>query len=305
MLQRVRNHFQAEGVLEVDVPALNRYTASDPNIASLRLPDVHGHDRFLQTSPESFMKRLLADGYPDIYAICKAFRAGEAGAMHQPEFTIVEWYRLGFDLDEIVDDTVRLIAGALDRPDLERAEVMDYSTAFERTLGLNPFTAFVDELAEAAGADTSLRDAIGEDRDTWLDLLLGAHVSSQFATGTLTVVRHYPSSQAALARISPHNPSVADRFEVFLGHFELANGYVELTDAAEQRRRFVSDLDRRRLSGRAGVPVDEPLIEALEHGLPDCAGVALGFERLLMLATDTCDIRDVVCFALDEDLRHD
>ena len=305
VLQRCRTRFEACDVLEVDVPALNRYTATDPNIGSLRLNDDDGGDRFLQTSPESFMKRLLAGGYPDIFSICKAFRDGEAGALHQPEFTIIEWYRRGFDLDAIIGDTVCLIAGALDRPELETALVTDYGDAFENALGLNPLTAFVDELADAAGADSSLRDSVGNDRDAWLDLLLSTRVAKQFDPDALTVIRHYPASQAALARICPDNPSVAERFEVFYGNMELANGYVELTDAVEQRRRMVEDLDRRKLSNRPGVPVDEPLIGALEHGLPECAGVALGLERLLMIAAGRQDIRDIVTFAFDEDPRDD
>ncbi len=305
MLQRCRNYFEACGILEVDVPALNRYTASDPNIGSLRLIDDDGGDRFLQTSPESFMKRLLAGGYPDIYSICKAFREGEAGARHQAEFTMIEWYRRGFDLDAIIDDTVRLIAAVLGRPELEHAAVTDYGDAFESALGLNPLTAFVDELAHAADADSSLRTSVGNDRDAWLDLLLSIRVATQFDPDALTVVRYYPASQAALARICPDNPSLAERFEVFYGSMELANGYVELTDADEQRRRFVADLDRRKLGNRPGVPVDEPLIGALEHGLPECAGVALGFERLLMIAAGKQDIRDVVTFTLDEGPRDD
>ena len=166
-------------------------------------------------------------------------------------------------------------------------------------------SASVDELASAAAADAPLRESVGDDRDAWLDLLLSTRVAPGFDADTLTVVRHYPASQAALSRISPGDSNVAERFEVFYGSTELANGYVELTDATEQKRRILADLDRHKLADRPGVPVDEPLLSALENGLPECAGVAMGFERLLMIAAGKQDIRHVVTFAFDEDPRHD
>lgn len=300
LLRRARAWFDAQSVLEVDVPALHVYTATDPNIQSIRVRADDSVERYLQTSPESFMKRLLAAGYPDIYSICKAFRQGEAGRSHQPEFTIVEWYRRGFGLDAIISDTVDLIATLLDRQDLSSPDVYDYTHAFRAALGLDPLTAFTDELADAAGADESLRSSLGSDRDAWLDLLLSTRVAPGFAAGKLTVLRHYPASQAALSRLCPDNRNVADRFEVFYGSSELANGFVELMDPVEQRNRMAADLDRRRVSHRPGVPVDEYLLAALEHGLPECSGVALGFERLLMIAAGKDDIRDVVTFAFEE-----
>ena len=297
MLGRARAFFAERGLLEVDTPAINRYSASDPHIDGQRVMARDGTERFLQTSPESFMKRLLADGYPDIFSICKAFRDGESGRMHQPEFTIVEWYRHGHGLDEMIKDTVNLIARVLDQPSLDDPQVYEYTTAFEALAGINPMTAFVDELADAADADTALRESIGQQRDAWLDLLLSKRVAAEFDRGKLTVIRHYPASQAALARLCPDNADVADRFEIFYGSIELANGYVELTDADEQRRRIESDLDRRRVARLPQVPVDEALLAALSHGLPQCAGVAVGFERLLMIAAGKSDIRDVVTFA--------
>ena len=307
MLGRARAFFADRGLLEVDTPAINRYAASDPYIDGQRVMTRDGGERFLQTSPESFMKRLLADGYPDIYSICKAFREGESGKMHRPEFTIVEWYRHGFALDEMIDDTVTFIATVLGLPDLSDPEVYEYATAFEEFAGINPMTAFTDELADAADADAALRESLGQQRIAWLDLLLGTRVATGFQAGKLTVIRHYPANQAALARLCPDNANVADRFEVFYGSIELANGYVELTDAEEQRQRIESDLDRRRVSKRPQVPVDEALLAALSHGLPECAGVAVGFERLLMIAADKTDIRDVVTFAHDgeADFRDD
>ena len=300
MLERARAFFRSRDVLEVDTPALGRHAASDPNIDSLRVADTGGTTLYLQTSPESFMKRLLADGYPDIYGLGHVFRGGEAGRLHQPEFTMVEWYRRGFGLDAMIDETVTFVADLLDRPDLAEVESLEYRDAFRRFAGIDPFAASTDELAEAASADAGLRESLGDDRDAWLDLLLSTRVAAGFAAGRLTVLRHFPASQAALARLCPQDGQVADRFEVFYGEMELANGFVELRDPDEQRRRMLADLDKRRATGRKPVPLDEPLLAALESGLPRCAGVAVGFERVLMLATGAGDIRDVMTFAFDD-----
>ena len=228
------------------------------------------------------------------------FRGSEAGRLHQPEFTMVEWYRRDFGLDAIIDETVAFIADLLGRPGLRDAERFDYADAFRRLAGVDPFTATLTELADAARADARLRDSLGEDRDAWLDLLLSTRVAPGFADYGLTVLRHFPASQAALARICPADDRVADRFEVFYGAIELANGFVELRDPEEQRRRMQSDIDKRRSTARPPVPLDEALLAALDSGLPQCAGVAAGFERILMLALDADDIRDVVTFAFDD-----
>ena len=299
MLSRARAFFEAREVLEVDTPLLNRYTATDPNIESFRVTGQPGTALFLQTSPESFMKRLLADGYPDIYSMCRVFRGGEWGRLHQPEFTMVEWYRLGFGLRAMIDETVAFIAALVEQPGLLDAEQLEYEAAFRGLAGIDPLTAPIDELADAAGADAALRGAIGQDREAWLDLLLSTRVAPRFAARKLTVLRHFPASQAALARICPLDSRLADRFEVFYGDTELANGFVELRDAGEQRERMLADLDKRGASGRQTVPLDEPLLAALESGLPECAGVAVGFERLLMIASAAADIRDVSTFAFD------
>ena len=299
LLERARRFFRERNVLEVDTPALGHFSASDPNIESLRVARPSGATLYLQTSPESFMKRLLADGYPDIYGICRVFRGGEAGRLHQPEFTMIEWYRQGFGLDAMIGETVAFVAELLDRPDLRDAEQLEYRDAFQRFAGIDPFTASTDELADAASADAGLRDSLGPDRDAWLDLLLSTRVAAGFADNRLTVLRHFPESQAALARMCPSDDRVADRFEVFYGALELANGFVELRDPDEQRQRILADLEKRHATARPPVPLDEPLLAALESGLPECAGVAAGFERILMLATGAEDIRDVVTFAFD------
>lgn len=300
MLERARAFFDRREVLEVDTPALSRYAASDPQIDGHRVVSSDGRTLYLQTSPESHMKRLLADGYPDIYSICRVFRDGEAGRLHQPEFTMVEWYRHDFGLYAMAAETVAFIADSLAQPALRDVDTFDYVAAFEEFASINPLTTTADAMADAADADADLRKSLGDGRDAWLDLLLSTHVAPHFSSDGLTVLRHFPASQAALARNCPDDDSVADRFEVFLGPIELANGFVELTDATEQRRRMDVDLNKRRASDRPPVAMDEALLAALESGLPSCAGVAIGFERLLMIATGKKDIRDVVTFAFDD-----
>ena len=295
MLTRVRTYFDERDVLPVDTPALSSFPGSDPNIDSFSLREVS--DLWLHTSPESSMKCLLAAGYPDIYSICRVFRGGELGARHLPEFTMLEWYRLGFQLSEIIADTTALIATCLQQDALaDELTIVDYAEVFLQIADIDVFAAGADELAEAAGADADLRGALGDDRAAWLDYILVEAVAPTFAPDRLTVLQHYPREQAALARICPADDHVADRFEVFYGTLELANGYVELTDAAEQRSRFLQDLDDRRASGKVVAPIDEFLLDALASGLPDCAGVALGLERLQMICDKTDNIGDVVTF---------
>jgi len=297
MLERARQYFSTQNVLPVDTPALGPYATSDPNIHSLAVRMQAGVDTFLQTSPESYMKRLLASGYPDIYSICRVFRGNEAGKRHSPEFTLAEWYRLGFDLNAIIDDTVRFIAACVDAPRLaDNVAQYDYVGAFQEFAGVDALEDTVDKLSRVCDSDERLESEIGLDRSTWLDLILSTVVTPQFSHDQLTVLRHYPADQAALARLCPDNDRFADRFEVFCGDLELANGYVELTDAAEQRQRMDQDIKTRQQEGYNDLFADEMLLAALEAGLPDCAGVAVGMERLQMVLDQTDDIRDVVTF---------
>jgi lysyl-tRNA synthetase class 2 len=304
ILHRVRDYFRQAGVLEVDTPALGPFTVSDIRIESFAINESRATSRplYLQTSPEYFMKRLLAAGYPDIYSICRVFRDGEVGRRHQPEFTMVEWYRLGMGLEEIIDDTVRVIAAALgDRAPPAAPVCIDYRDALAEACGIDTEAASSADLAAAAGADERLRAAVGDARDDWLDLLLATIVVPAFARDRLTVLRHYPASQAALARICPNDPCVADRFEVFLGDVELANGYVELTDAEEQAARVRRDNAERTGRGQPARPADECLLAALDSGLPPCSGVAMGLERLHMIHDNTGDISDVLTFGFTGD----
>lgn len=304
MLAAAREFFAARDVLEVQTPVFSRAAVSDPHIESIAA--LVGRDAarlvYLRTSPEFCMKRLLAAGWPDIFEIGKVFRAGEAGARHQPEFTMAEWYRLGFGLRDIVRDTVAFIAALLDARHLRGpVEEIDYRQAFRRYADLDPAAAPIPALAEACGADARLAAALGERRDDWLDLVLAMRIAPQFPGDRLTVLRHYPLSQAALARPCPDDSSVADRFEVFFGSLELANGFVELRDAQEQSARFEADQARRHAEGKPVRPRDERLLAALAHGLPACAGVAVGFDRLVMINALSDDIRRVQTFAFEED----
>jgi lysyl-tRNA synthetase class 2 len=294
LLLRARQYFVENNVLAVDTPTLSPAAATDPHVNSL---SVDTTDLFLHSSPEFHMKRLLAAGYPDIYSICRVYRKGERGRNHLPEFTMIEWYRLAFSLREIIGDTLQMIEWTLARPGLaQEAVLMDYAHAFNAQLGIDPLLASIQDLSNAAQADATLRASLGGNRDDWLDLIMATKIAPQFCRDKLTVIQHYPASQAVLARFCPANDSIADRFEVYYGNLELANGYVELTDAHEQSTRMDKDLQDRLERGMPAVPRDKQLVAALETGLPDCAGVALGFERLHMLAASTDDIRNVVSF---------
>ena len=283
-------------MLAVDTPALGIATVTDPMIDSLSVSNNRGK-HYLQTSPEYYMKRLLAADYPDIYSIGRVFRHGEVGRRHLPEFTMIEWYRHNFVLSDIISDTLRFIGEILNTDAKVCADIHDYANVFEVFAGVDPARSDLEELAAVAGADDALVASLGGRRDALLDLLLTRKIAPKFAADQPTVVRHYPQSQAALARRCPDDSSVADRFEVFWGSLELANGYVELSDAGEQASRMRNDIVTRKSLSKPAVPVDTNLLAALESGLPACAGVAVGFERLHMIVAQTEDIRDVVTFA--------
>lgn len=299
LLKKLRAFFEARGVLEVQTPALSHAGATDQHIASFRVVDSRDSDLFLHTSPEFPMKRLLAAGAGDIWQLCKVFRAGEAGRWHNPEFTLLEWYRLGFDYHRLMREVSDLIAILIHgvEPEIEH---LTYREAFQRHAGLDPFTADRKTCVEALRAAGRTPPAEEElDQDGWLDLVAGELVYPRLGHKGLAFVYDYPASQAALARIRPDAPPVAERFEAFINGIELANGYHELADGDEQRQRFGADRAYRRAYGLPDVPADKNLVAALEHGLPDCAGVALGFDRVVALATHTASISDVMAFPFD------
>lgn len=297
-LAAARHWFAERDITEVDTPALTPRGITDANIESVRAElAVAPHRRwFLHTSPEYAMKRLLAAGAPDIYQICHVFRDGEHGRRHQPEFTMIEWYRHGQDLDAVVTDTVSLLCTLLAPTRGELASVVRrHREVFREAAGIDPVAddeAAILTAAAAAGGGDAVTD-----RDAALDFLMGTRVAPALAAAdTLTVLTHYPAAQAALAALDPVDPRLALRFEVFLDGRELANGFVELTDAEEQRARFEADRAARRSRGRADMLPDEELLAALAHGLPETAGVAVGFDRVMMAATGIDDIRRVQPF---------
>ena len=283
MLAGIRAFFAQAGVLEVETPMLSQAAATDVQIESFAVP-VGALNRYLHTSPEFPMKRLLAAGSGDVYQVCRVFREDEAGRYHNPEFTLLEWYRLGWDAERLTEEVIELIgsvAQALGRSAPNAVRRLSYAQAFDEALGIDPQRATADMLAAVAHGQGL--QVVGElDRDAWLDLLFSECVAAAFAPDRLTVIDEYPASQAALARVRPGTPPVAERFEVFAGPVELANGFHELADAREQAARFEADNRARVALGRTAMPVDQRLVAALEAGLPDCSGVALGLDRLLM-----------------------
>ncbi len=277
-------------MLEVETPLLCSGTITDPAIAPVFCGGSSG-ERWLQTSPEYPMKRLLAAGSGPIYQVCKAFRSGEAGARHNPEFTLLEWYRPGFSLAQLMQEVGDLVQAALGE---KQVQVLTYRELFQRSLGIDPLTADSDEL-EAFVRQRLDYGGGAEARDTWLDLLL-THLVEPELEG-LVFVHDYPASQAALACLREEGDVVvAERFELYVDGVELANGYYELTDADEQRARFEADNQVLAARGEATRPLDARLLAAMAAGLPACAGVALGLDRLLMMKLGVERLEDVLSF---------
>jgi lysyl-tRNA synthetase class 2 len=298
MLAAAREFFASRGVLEVETPILSAAGVSDPHIESL-VTQVAGMGRFyLGTSPEFAMKRLLAAGSGDIYQICKVFRDAERGRWHNPEFTLIEWYRSGFDDAALMAEVEALIGRLLAPRRLEPAERLSYSAALQRHAGVDAHGASDVDLTEAArlhGIDCRA----DLDRDAKLDLLMGLVVGPRLGFERPCFICDYPASQASLARLKPGLPPVAARFELYLNGVELANGFHELANAGEQRARFVRELTLRRARGQVEPPPDERLLAALAAGLPDCAGVALGFDRLVAIASGAPRLADAMAFTID------
>jgi lysyl-tRNA synthetase class 2 len=299
----IRAFFVQRRVLEVETPILSVAGNTDPNIESFTTVfnghvDAGAAARWLRTSPEFPLKRLLAAGIGDCYELGRVFRNGEAGGRHNPEFTMLEWYRVGWDHRRLMRETVTLVEAALAMVG-RRAEVViaSYRQLFLDELGLDPLHAPIDALRLPL-AQYAI-DPSGLTRDDWLDLLLTHRLQPMFPRDRITLIHDYPATQCALARIRPGEPPLAERFELYLGLHELANGYHELNDGAEQRARFVHDNARRRARGLREVPLDERLLDALA-AMPDCAGVALGVERLLMCLADTDAIAQVLAFSFSE-----
>jgi lysyl-tRNA synthetase class 2 len=279
LLAAIRAWFSQRNVLEVETPVLSHWGNTDPNIRSISTESTS--KRYLRTSPEYAMKRLLAAGFGDIYELGRVFRSGESGRFHNPEFTLLEWYRCDWaylDLAAEVGDLIRFCGkGQFDDWPVQH---VTYRDAFLEHTGLDP--AFCDESDLSIAASERGIQAGPMEQQEWLDLLLSQVVEPNLPGETITIIHDFLPEQAALARIRPGDPPVAERFEVYLGQMELANGYQELTDGDEQQERFEKELARRKARGEEVAPLDMGLIQALGHGLPECSGVALGVDRLLM-----------------------
>lgn len=301
ILQRLRAFFAERGVMEVETPLLSAAAIPDPHLESFatgyRGPGyAEGLPLYLHTSPEFPMKRLLAAGSGPIYQLCKVFRQGEAGRRHNPEFTMLEWYRPGYDHHALMDEVEALVAPVLELS--ERAERISYVDAFRRYLDIDPLTASLEQLQGCAREHGISGFDDEEERDVWLDLLLTHRIEPSLGQVGLCFLYDYPATQAALARLNPDDPRLAERFELYYKGVELANGFHELADPAEQRRRFEAELAARREQGMEPVPLDERFLASLER-LPDCSGVALGVDRLVMLALGADSLEEVMAFTIE------
>lgn len=297
LYKKARQFFDSRGVMEVETPQMCARTITDPYIQAFMVDNKY----YLQTSPEYAMKRLLANRSKSIYQICKVFRQEEAGNMHNPEFTMLEWYRLGFDHIQLIDEMDALLQALLDTN--QPARKITYYTLFMENLGINPHTAEIDSLqdcAKKAGIDLSAAALVGLTVTDWLQILM-SHIIEPRLTGPMPwIVYDFPVAQAALAKvIDTQEYPVAARFEVYMQGIELANGYYELQNPAEQAKRFIKDNAKRLEQGTKQIQADERLLAALDVGLPDCAGVALGLDRLLMIKMQTKSIADVLSFTIN------
>lgn len=298
-LALTRRFFAERGVMEVDVPSLVQAPVSDVNlhVGVVELPGAAG-PLYLHTSPEYAMKRLLAAGSGDIYYLGHVFRGSESGRRHNAEFMILEWYRRGWSLEALMQEVAELVQAIAGRS--MPIEHLSYREAFLREAGLDPLEAPREALEQRAKEFGMTAEAARTlSRDVLLDLILGARVTNRLGLGRLCFVDRFPASQAALARLDPADPRVAMRFELFSEGLELANGFDELADAAEQRARFEADLAERAARSLPVAAPDERFLAALEAGLPACSGVAVGFDRVLMVAEGLRDIGEVLAFTTE------
>jgi lysyl-tRNA synthetase class 2 len=301
LLGEIRHFFADKGVLEVETPVVsssaNPDAAIDPMLSGFRPPGSHRSERlYLQTSPEFPMKRMLAAGSGSIFQICRAFRNGESGRLHNPEFTLLEWYHIDYDHFQLMDEVDALLMQLLS--DCATAQRRRYADLFFTHTGLDLFTAShaqLQERAEAAGVVIPESAHSGWFIEMLFELCVGPWLQRQQGV----IVYGYPAAQASLSQLSAQDSRVAERFEYYFQGMELANGFHELADADEQRRRFEAENQKRRRAGQQQLPLDERFLQALEHGLPDCSGVALGIDRLLMLRSGVDQIGEVLAFPFD------
>ena len=306
LLSRLRAFFADRDVFEVQTPVLSHAGNTDPALESFIIQEQEDSQHrveplFLNTSPEFAMKRLLAAGSGSIYQICPVFRRDECGAKHNPEFTMLEWYRLDFDHHALMGEVnalIRYVAG--DDLKLERSLFYSYRDAMREFAAIDPFTADIVDLEKLA-KDAGL-EVVGMDnasKDDWLHLVMSHLVEKNLPENSPVFIYDFPPSQAALAKVREDNPPVAERFELYLNGMELANGFHELLDATEQQQRFHNEQQQRKQNGQTGIPADTHLLVALQAGLPECAGVAIGIDRLLMVLSGAEHISEVMAFPFD------
>jgi lysyl-tRNA synthetase class 2 len=304
LLRQIREFFRARDVLEVETPLLSQAIGTDPQLAFfctefdfLPLRQM----LYLQTSPEFAMKRLLAAGSGSIYQICKAFRNGEAGRFHNPEFTMLEWYRVGFDLADLMDECEALIGSLFaDIRALEPAQRFSYCSLFADYTGLNAAEfspADYRAYAEACGLSEAIA-ICGDNHATWLDFLFSHRIQPHLGIGRLCMVYGYPACQSSLARLNEHDPLITERVELFIDGIELGNGFFELADPDEQSRRFDREIAVRQQQNLPSAVKDARLLAALRAGLPDCSGIAIGIDRLLMVLFGKSSIEEVLSFPI-------
>jgi lysyl-tRNA synthetase class 2 len=300
LLQQTRSFFYERNVLEVETPILTSTGSTEIHLDQFTVSGAVDNSAYkLITSPELAMKRLLAAGSGDIFQLTKVFRAGEKGKQHQPEFTMLEWYRTQFGLKALMDEVEQLFIQLLNDKLTMDSVTITYAQAFEQYLAIDPFSATQEKLQKCFVDKTQTQPPVLEDKQDYLDLLMSHFIEPQFEPDRLTFVTRYPAEQASLARISVNDPRVAERFEVFAGGLELANGFYELTDVEQQRNRMFAENKQRIAANKPEITVDQKFLAALEAGLPDCSGVAVGFDRLVMIATGKKNIEEVICFSVD------
>lgn len=293
ILKNIRLFFDSRKVIEVETPLLDRFGVSDPYLDSIA---VHLDDslppQFLQTSPEYAMKRLLAAGMGDCYQICKSFRNDESGRLHHTEFTILEWYRVGFTDQHLIDEIDQLLQQVLG---CESADKKTYCALFEQHLQIDPIQVTISELKEISDTNTSLTHIL-DNKDDYLMWLFSQCIEPELGLNRPCFVTSYPASQASLSRINPNDDNLSCRFELFYKGIELGNGFYELSDATEQLKRFQHNQQVRKHLNKQEMDIDNRLIAALKKGLPDCAGVAIGIDRLMMLVLNKASIQEVMAF---------
>ena len=303
MLKTIRCFFANRNVMEVETPVLCQGTGTDPNLEFFSTRYLNGQrprTLFMQSSPEFCMKRLLASGSGSIYQICKAFRNGESGRFHNPEFSLLEWYRVGFDLAQLMDEVSDLM-DTLFEDTLKEVEKISYREIFHRYTNLDPLDFDLESWSQCARRH-QLADAeeiCAKSHTIWLDFLFSFLVQPQLGRQSICLVYDYPACQSSLVEVSKLDSRVVERVEIFLRGVELGNGYFELTDAQEQRTRFEKERNNRNQRGIKVPDLDSRFLEAVKSGLPRCSGMAIGLDRLLMLITESTEINNVLAFPVD------